>query len=194
MIGGPPPPVTEGPGGGATPTPSPVQNEKPPEILGHHLPKNPKSTVHPKPQPKSKPPSQTPNPNPKPPPPQTPIQNTNPNPGPALELLGPHNVYRKMHGVQELSWSNEISAIAQRNVDWQDSQGVWGHQAWEAGMVPFSMGIGGENSAAGTDDLTNRWYRSPGHQANMLNPDATHMGCGLSFGNVPQAVCLFAKM
>ena len=132
-------------------------------------------------------------------PPTNPQPHPQPQPQPqpqssnARGLLEPHNAYRRTHGVPDLSWSDEIAAVAQRNVDWQSSQGVWGHQAAEAGMIPRDMGIGSENSAGGTEDLTNRWYRSPGHRENMLNPEATHMGCGLSSINLPQAICLFAK-
>ncbi|EEG77460.1 cell wall-binding repeat-containing protein [Dethiobacter alkaliphilus] len=98
------------------------------------------------------------------------------------------NLEREKHGLAPLQYHAELSEVAEiKSKDMYDNQ-YFDHNSPIYGS-PFDMmshyGISytraAENLAAGflsPQTLVNAWMNSPGHRANILNPNLTHIGIG----------------
>jgi hypothetical protein len=101
------------------------------------------------------------------------------------------NLARQANGVPPLRWNRQLSAAA-RWFSWdsvenrpepycghQDSQGNWpGHRARAFGYLGFA---GAENAYCGyvtPQQAIVGWMNSPGHRANLLDPNSREVGIG----------------
>lgn len=114
---------------------------------------------------------------------------------PAQEVLDLVNQKRSAAGCPPVAGDDKLRAAAERHaVDMRD-KGVTGHtgsdsstaeqRIKEAGFAPLSLyaenmyiGGPGSSSAAATVDW---WMNSPGHKANILNCQLTHIGVGVLY-------------
>lgn len=111
-----------------------------------------------------------------------------------LELL---NADREEKGLRPLERLAGLDAVAQ---DWSDRQADEGrmyHNPDFFEQYPGSPTLGGENVAYGyptPEEMYQGWYDSPGHYANMFNPDYTHIGIGVAYddGGAPYGTQNFA--
>jgi uncharacterized protein YkwD len=113
----------------------------------------------------------------------------------ARRVFGKINEIRVVNGSGELRWSDAVAECAAEQSLRKAELRFAGHADPERGDVAqrlHSAGIGwshcGENlfMERGWDDPVNYaavfWWYSPGHQANLLNPDYTQTGVGLAQG------------
>ncbi|MEC9368491.1 MAG: CAP domain-containing protein, partial [Pseudomonadota bacterium] len=96
------------------------------------------------------------------------------------------NAYRASQGLRPLAMDDRLARAARRHsadlavIDRIEHKGSDGSDPWqrarEAGFVPR---VAAENVGAGQRSLAEvmeGWRKSPGHDRNLLLPDATHMG------------------
>lgn len=83
-------------------------------------------------------------------------------------LLHKINLERVAHGVAELVLSPIVHARARRHCKWMAAVGRFIHS--NDGAENIAMG------QADVDDAVNSWMNSPGHRANILNPNYTATG------------------
>jgi len=113
----------------------------------------------------------------------------------ARTIHGRINEIRALNGAGELAWSERVAECAREQSVRKVELRFPGHTDPERGGVDerlTSAGIGwsrcGENlfMERGWDDPVNYalvcWWYSAGHKANLLNPDYTETGVGLSQG------------
>jgi uncharacterized protein YkwD len=126
-----------------------------------------------------------------PPPPPPPSQETNAS---AFELrvLELVNIERANHGLAPLEWHNALGTVARNHsIDMANRlfiyhtcpSGITFDQRVQNANISFFMV--GENVAGGQrtpEVVVSRWMESPGHRANILNPDFTHLGVGFHLG------------
>lgn len=157
----------------ATPTPAPVRT---PIIVS-----TPKWTPAATPKP-------TPKVTPKPIPQGTPATDSSYNTAMEASILTLVNVERQKAGLKPLVLDSQLTQVARlKSRDMHDA-GYFSHTSPTYGS-PFDMmshfGItyraAGENIAVGQKDgdaVMQAWMNSPGHRANILNPNYTHIGIG----------------
>jgi uncharacterized protein YkwD len=97
------------------------------------------------------------------------------------------NYYRKENGLKELTQNSLLGKAAQDKVNDMFSKQYFEHVS-PTGVTPAQVVTGagysyketGENLALGDflteKDLVDAWMNSPGHRANILNPDYTEIG------------------
>ena len=95
--------------------------------------------------------------------------------------------YRKAHGLSAVKLDADLTAVAERQAKAMAKAGVMDHNV----AAPFSMrmagvkvGAAGENLAEGTKtwaETIQRWEGSPGHNGNLLLPEATHIGIAVVY-------------
>lgn len=101
------------------------------------------------------------------------------------------NQARAAAGLRPLSVDARLADTARRKSQDMVSRGYFGHTSptfgqpwdmWKAAGIPFFLG--GENLAgAPTVEIAfTNLMNSPGHRANILNPNYTHMGIGVVAG------------
>jgi uncharacterized protein YkwD len=94
--------------------------------------------------------------------------------------------YRRAHGLGPVKLDAELTAVAQRQAQAMAKAGVMDHNvagAFAARVADVPVGAAGENIAQGTKtwaETMQRWEASPGHNGNLLLPDATHIGAGVA--------------
>lgn len=98
------------------------------------------------------------------------------------------NQIRSQYGLNTLTWDSELEKTAalraaECSVSFSHTRpnGTSCFTAYPSGLF-----LGGENIAAGTatdtaEEVVNLWMNSPGHRANILNPDYTTMAVGLVY-------------
>ena len=107
---------------------------------------------------------------------------------PALDLLGYANAERAAHGLKPLVWSSAIATMAQ---NWTASMASTAldcttaylkHNPNYQGQTPGNWTLVGENvgcaQPARAKVIHDAWMASPGHRANILRPEFTHIGIG----------------
>ena len=107
---------------------------------------------------------------------------------PALDLLGYANAERAAHGLKPLVWSSAIATMAQ---NWTASMASTAldcttvylkHNPNYQGQTPGNWTLVGENvgcaQPARAKVIHDAWMASPGHRANLLRPEFTHIGIG----------------
>ncbi len=111
-----------------------------------------------------------------------------------LELL---NDDREDKGLRPLERHDGLDDVAQAWSDRQADEGLMYHNPDFFDQYPDSPTLGGENVAYGyptLEEMYQGWYDSPGHYANMFNPDYTHIGIGVAYddGGAPYGTQNFA--
>jgi uncharacterized protein YkwD len=100
--------------------------------------------------------------------------------GDARTAAGLISDYRRAHGLAAVTVDTTLNRAAEAQARVVAEAGTLSHGAFASRMASF--GIGGtaaENLAAGSHtptDVVTRWKASPGHNANMLMPEARRIG------------------
>lgn len=108
------------------------------------------------------------------------------------QILALVNAERAKHGLQALTLSEELNAVATDKAVDMASRGYFDHTSPTYG-TPFEMlenyGISyraaGENIAAGQltpEDVMDAWMSSEGHRANILSSAFNKLGVGFAYG------------
>jgi len=111
--------------------------------------------------------------------------------GPETELVHLINNEREAQGVPPLTINWEITRLARNKSEEMKNHGLFCHESLVYGnpaqlLERFSVphNIVGANIAKGqeaAEAVIRAWQSSPGHLANLLNPDFTKVGVGLSW-------------
>ncbi|MFA6039474.1 MAG: CAP domain-containing protein [Candidatus Peribacteraceae bacterium] len=112
-----------------------------------------------------------------------------------LELV---NGERQKANLSPLAWNDKLALAAQRHAEDMQAQNYFSHTGLNgstpsdrvkaAGYAPTCTGCQwsssyGENIARGQrtpEQVMNDWMNSPGHRANILNPDFLELGVGIA--------------
>ena len=98
-----------------------------------------------------------------------------------LELA---NIERARYGLAPLQWDAALGAAARAHSVDMATRLFFDHVC-PSGNDLSSRGAHGENIGLGQqtpEEVVYRWMGSPGHRANILNPNFTHMGAGFHVG------------
>ncbi|MCL7378497.1 CAP domain-containing protein [Streptomyces sp. 35G-GA-8] len=110
----------------------------------------------------------------------------------AAEVLSLTNAERTRAGLRPLADDRELAAAAQAYSADMAARAFYSHTSPE-GLAPWDRAAAagaahrgiGENIACGQRDpreVVQGWMDSPGHRANILKPDFTHLGVGFAGG------------
>ena len=97
--------------------------------------------------------------------------------------------YRRAHGLSAVRTDAQLSAVAERQARAMAKSGVMDHNVagpFAARVADVPVGAAGENLAEGTKtwaETIQRWEASPGHNGNLLLPDATHIGAAVAYSD-----------
>jgi len=97
--------------------------------------------------------------------------------------------YRRAHGLPAVRTDAQLTAVAERQARAMAKSGVMDHNvagAFAARVADVPVGAAGENIAEGTKtwaETIQRWEASAGHNANLLLPDATHVGVAVAYND-----------
>jgi uncharacterized protein YkwD len=95
--------------------------------------------------------------------------------------------YRRAHGLPAVKTDPQLTAVAERQARAMAKNGVMDHNvagAFATRVAAVPVGAAGENLAEGTKtwaETIQRWETSPGHNGNLLLPDATHVGVAVAY-------------
>jgi uncharacterized protein YkwD len=95
--------------------------------------------------------------------------------------------YRQAHGLSAVRNDAQLTAVAERQARAMAKSGVMDHNvagAFASRVADVPVGTAGENLAQGTKtwaETIQRWETSAGHNANLLLPDATHVGVAVAY-------------
>jgi uncharacterized protein YkwD len=95
--------------------------------------------------------------------------------------------YRRTHGLPAVKTDPQLTAVAERQARAMAKSGVMDHNvagAFATRVAAVPVGVAGENLAEGTKtwaETIQRWETSPGHNGNLLLPDATHVGVAVAY-------------
>ncbi|WP_188037051.1 CAP domain-containing protein [Actinotalea sp. JY-7885] len=99
----------------------------------------------------------------------------------AEDLFDRTNERREADGVGEVELSTCAAAAAtQRLASLSDSADL-DHAPLDDVMAECGVSVAAENlsrAAASPEDVVDAWMESPGHRANILDPELTHLGVG----------------
>jgi uncharacterized protein YkwD len=98
------------------------------------------------------------------------------------------NLYRAQAGLSPLRWNPVLSATALAHSQDMAVNDFFGHTGSNGSSLfdrlraaGYAYDTAGENIAAGyatPEGVVQAWMQSPGHQANILSPEATELGVG----------------
>jgi uncharacterized protein YkwD len=97
--------------------------------------------------------------------------------------------YRRAHGLSAVKIDARLTAVAERQARAMAKAGVMDHNVagpFAARVADVPVGAAGENLAQGTKtwaETVQRWQTSAGHNANLLLPDATHVGVAVAYSD-----------
>src|SRR5882762_6978423 len=97
--------------------------------------------------------------------------------------------YRRAHGLPAVKTDAQLTAVAERQARAMAKSGVMDHNVagpFAARVADVPVGAAGENLAEGTKtwaETIQRWETSAGHNANLLLPDATHVGAAVAYND-----------
>jgi len=97
--------------------------------------------------------------------------------------------YRRAHGLPAVKTDAQLTVVAERQARAMAKRGVMDHNvagAFAARVADVPVGAAGENLAEGTKtwaETIQRWEASAGHNANLLLPDATHVGVAVAYND-----------
>ena len=110
--------------------------------------------------------------------------------GPEAELISLINKEREESGAPPLAVDWEVTRLARYKSEEMKNHGLFDHESLVYGNpaqlldrfdIPFNLA--GANIAKGQEtprEVINAWRVSAGHRANLVNPDFTDAGVGLS--------------
>ncbi|MFF9818236.1 CAP domain-containing protein [Streptomyces sp. NPDC014006] len=107
------------------------------------------------------------------------------------EVLRLVNEERAKAGLAPLAANSALTGLAENFSDDMAARGFFdhtdpdGHTPWDRAAKAGITGLGGENIARGQADpaaVVAAWMDSPGHRANILNPDFKTLGVGVHLG------------
>lgn len=112
---------------------------------------------------------------------------------PAGQVIALVNAERSRHGLYPLTYNPNLTYAAQEYAQVLATGWCWGHNCGPRPYVVQRIEAGGytnwttigENLAAGQsspEEVVAAWMASPGHRANILNPNYTEIGVGLAHG------------
>ncbi|WP_432251280.1 CAP domain-containing protein [Streptomyces sp. HNM1019] len=111
----------------------------------------------------------------------------------ASEVIALTNTHRAAARLAPLAPDPRLTAAAQAHSDdmvardFYSHTGPEGHQPWDRARAAGATHRGiGENIACGQrspEEVVRGWMDSPGHRANILKPDFTHIGVGHATGS-----------
>lgn len=110
-----------------------------------------------------------------------------------IESLRLLNTHRARHGAPAIRYSGSLSAKAQAWATHMANTGRFEHSTLTHAVPPGWRSLG-ENIAYNTTvrNVITAWAHSPGHNANMLNPNFDNIGIGFArIGNRLYAVQVF---
>jgi len=100
------------------------------------------------------------------------------------------NVERRKQGISALRWDNRLGAAARAHSEDMARNSFMSHTGSDGSSVGtritragFTWRSAAENIAAGQrtpEAVISSWMRSPGHRANILNQNLTHLGVGFA--------------
>lgn len=98
------------------------------------------------------------------------------------QILKETNAYRKSQKLPPLKANSSMNTVA---VNWSNAQAKakkMSHNPNYAKQIPKGWHAAGENVAYGyaPTAVTKGWWNSPGHKANMLSKNFTHIGIGVA--------------
>ncbi len=94
--------------------------------------------------------------------------------------------YRREHGLSAVKTDLQLTAIAQRQAKAMAASGIMDHDvagSFASRVSGARLGVAAENIAAGTKTWTETlrvWQTSPGHNANLLQPQADSVGIAVA--------------
>jgi uncharacterized protein YkwD len=97
--------------------------------------------------------------------------------------------YRRAHGLSAVRTDAQLTAVAERQAQAMAKSGVLDHNVagpFATRIAAVPVGAAGENIAEGTKtwaQTIQSWESSPGHNANLLLPDATHVGVAVAYND-----------
>jgi uncharacterized protein YkwD len=97
--------------------------------------------------------------------------------------------YRRAHGLSAVKTDAQLTAVAERQARAMAKAGVMDHNVagpFSTRVADVPVGAAGENLAQDTKtwaETIQQWQTSPGHNGNMLLPDATHIGAAVAYNN-----------
>jgi uncharacterized protein YkwD len=97
--------------------------------------------------------------------------------------------YRRAHGLSAVKTDPQLTAVAERQARAMAKNGVMDHNvagAFATRVAAVPVGGAGENLAEGTKtwaETIQLWETSPGHNGNLLLPDATHVGVAVAYND-----------
>ncbi len=99
------------------------------------------------------------------------------------QILDETNAIRAEKGLKPVKASSSLNQIAQSCSEKQAANQQMAHCDDFADKYPAGWMAASENVAMGysVDQVTTGWKNSPGHYANMTDPNATHLGIGLAY-------------
>ena len=111
------------------------------------------------------------------------------------KLLAILNEFRKLYGMNELEWGEDLARAARYHAHDMATQNYFSHQSYDgykkAGNTferirafHKSSFVNSENIAAGNSTAVAtflQWYYSPGHFKNMFNPSSKKVGIGVVY-------------
>ena len=94
--------------------------------------------------------------------------------------------YRREHGLSVVKTDLQLTAIAERQAKAMAASGIMDHNvagSFASRVSGAHLGVAAENIAAGTKTWTETlrvWQSSPGHNANLLQPQADSVGVAVA--------------
>ncbi|WP_169337768.1 CAP domain-containing protein [Pseudoclavibacter soli] len=98
-------------------------------------------------------------------------------------ILDQTNALRAEKGIPALVLNTDLSAMSQRWSEQQASDDMIGHNPNYVSETPGAWRSVAENVAAGytAETVVAGWQSSPGHYANIMNPNYTDIGIGVAY-------------
>lgn len=120
----------------------------------------------------------------------------------ATELLSLHNQARAQAGLQPLALDGQAERAAKAHAEDMRARNFFDHitpEGWDPGARLRMTGASGysgfgENIIIGSQTaqaMHDAWMNSPGHRANILSPQFTHVGFGIASSAGPYGVAVF---
>jgi uncharacterized protein YkwD len=104
----------------------------------------------------------------------------------AEDMAAAVSQYRREHGLSAVKTDPQLTEIAERQAKAMAASGIMDHSvagSFASRIAPANTGRAAENIAAGTKtwaETFRAWQTSPGHNANLLQPQADSIGIAVA--------------
>lgn len=100
-------------------------------------------------------------------------------------IIADTNAFRKAAGLAPLKQNTAMNTVASNWTKVMASENTRYHNPNSNKQIPAGWSATGENVANGftVETVTQAWYDSPGHRANLLNPRFTDIGVGIAYNS-----------